>query len=66
MDTGRRKREVSEALGLLEEVAVELESVRSMEGRALLERTQQERVQLEAQGFLSLSAIPFPPAMGKE
>ena len=37
-----------------------------MEGRALLERTQQERVQLEAQGFLSLPPIPFPPAMGKE
>ena len=64
--TGRRKREVLEALGLLEEAAVELESVRSMEGRALLERTQQEREQLEAQGFLSLPPVPFPPAMGKE
>ena len=64
--SGRRKREVTEALGLLEEVAVELESVRSTEGRALLERTQQEREQLEAQGILSLPRIPFPPAMGKE
>lgn len=63
--SGRRKREVLEALGLLETVVIELGSVRSMEGRALLQRTQQEREQLEAQGFLSLPPIPFPPALGK-